>query len=214
MGSPYDDEPTLVRALRHGDDHAFAFLLDTNDRLLHSVARRYVSTDAAAAEVVSETWLAVIEGIDRFEGRSTLRTWLVRILMNKARTRGVRDARSVPFASLAGPNNDDLGGFDPDQFTPATSRRYPEHWANTPTDWSTMPVERFEASLTMDAVRSAIATLPDTQRAVIVLRDLEGWSSGEICDALELTAGNERVLLHRARGVVRRALAGQIEEST
>ena len=213
MGTDFADQAKLVDALRRGEESAFAYLLDTEDRLLRVVARRFVSTDAAVSEVVADTWLAVIEGIDRFEGRSTIRTWLVRILMNKARTRGVRDARSVPFASLI-PNDDDLAGFDTDQFRGDSRRRYPGHWTAIPADWSTMPAERFEASITMDAVRSAIAALPESQRAVIVLRDVEGWSSGEICDALDLTDSNERVLLHRARGAVRRALSDQIEAWT
>jgi RNA polymerase sigma-70 factor (ECF subfamily) len=203
MPGASSDDLALVAALRAGDEMAFAQLVRMYDPMLRRVARNYVSTDAVAAEVVQDTWLAVIEGLDRFEGRSSLRTWIVRILMNQARTRGVREKRTVPFSSV-GPADDDLGGFDPDRFqrTGATARA----WAQPPSDWATLPAERLEAAETRDVVRSAIDSLPDQQRTVISLRDVEGWSSAEVRDALDLSEVNQRVLLHRARGSVRKAL--------
>jgi RNA polymerase sigma-70 factor (ECF subfamily) len=199
----------LVAALRAGDEMAFAELVRTYDPMLRRVARNYVSTEAVAGEVVQDTWLAVVEGLDRFEGRSSLRTWIVRILMNQARTRGVREKRTVPFSSIA--PADDLGGFDPDRFERNGSQA--RSWAQPPTDWATQPAERLEASETRDVVRKAIDALPDQQRTVISLRDVEGWTSAEVRDALDLSEVNQRVLLHRARGAVRQAIDSYLESA-
>src|SRR5688572_14899227 len=116
-GNGFGDDEALVGALRQGDEIAFAWLLDRYDRSLRRLARTFVATPTAADEVVQETWLAVIEGIDRFEGRAAVKTWMCRILVNKARTRGVRDKRSVPFSALAGADDDPT--FPPDRFLPA-----------------------------------------------------------------------------------------------
>ncbi|HKY13945.1 MAG TPA: sigma factor, partial [Microthrixaceae bacterium] len=141
----FADEAMLVRALQARDESAFAFLVDRDHRWLFRLARQYVSSDSVALEVVQDTWLAVIEGIDRFEGRSTLRTWLARIVMNQARTRGVREARTVPFASAGDPGSQDgPGGFDLDRFAARGSAR--GHWTDPPDDWSTIPAERLEAA--------------------------------------------------------------------
>ena len=199
----------LVAALRTGDEMAFADLVRMYDPMLRRVARNYVSTDAVAGEVVQDTWLAVLEGLDRFEGRSSLRTWIVRILMNQARTRGVREKRTVPFSSI-GPA-DDPGGFDPDRFE--RNGTHARAWAQPPNDWATLPAERLEASETRDVVRQAIDALPDQQRTVISLRDVEGWTSAEVREALDLSEVNQRVLLHRARGAVRQALDSYLESA-
>jgi RNA polymerase sigma-70 factor (ECF subfamily) len=208
-GAPATDDASLVAALRAGDEGAFAELVTMLDPTLRRIARQYVSNDAAAADVVGDTWLAVVKGLDRFEGRSSLRTWIVRILMNQARTRGVRDHRSVPFSSVGPSGDDDLAGFDPDRFR--SSGPGAGGWTNPPADWSTIPADRVEAAETRDRVQAAIDALPEQQRAVITLRDVEGWSAEEVCDALEVSEGNQRVLLHRARGAVRRALAEYLE---
>ena len=208
-GSSSSDDAALVAALRAGDERAFADLVASLDPTLRRIARQYVSSDAAAADVVGDTWLAVVKGLDRFEGRSSLRTWIVRILMNQARTRGVREHRSVPFSSVGPGGDDDLAGFDPDRF--AASGPTAGTWVRPPADWSTIPAERLEAAETRAVVEAAIAALPEQQRSVITLRDVEGWSAAEVADALELTDGNQRVLLHRARGAVRRALAEYLE---
>lgn len=192
----FGDDAVLVGALRAGDERAFAWLLDRHDAPLRRLARTFVATPAAADEVVQETWLAVIEGIDRFEGRSSLRTWITRILMNKARTRGVRDRRSVPFSST----------FPSDRFRPAVDPDWPGHWATPPLPWEELPAERLEAAETVARVREAIAALPPLQRHVITLRDVDGWTPAEICAVLDLTPANQRVVLHRARARVRSAL--------
>jgi RNA polymerase sigma-70 factor (ECF subfamily) len=203
-------ETELVAALRSGDESAFGYLVDAHSAWLLRLARQYVSTDAVAMEVVGDTWLAVIKGIDGFEGRSSLRTWIARILMNQARTRGVREARSVPFASAAPPGDGEPGGFDPDRFVSGL-RGDAGRWSRPPTDWSTLPEARVESSETVDRIRAAIAMLPERQRDVITLRDVEGWTSAEVCEALGLSEGNQRVLLHRARSGVRRALDDYLE---
>ena len=200
----FADDSALVAALRAGDESAFAYLVDRHDAMLRRVARNYVSTEAVAAEVVQDTWLGVIEGIDRFEGRAALRTWIVRILMNQARSRGVREARSVPFSSVGPTDDGDLGGFNPDRFL--RSGRDAGAWGSPPDDWRSQPAERLVSSETRDVVTEAISELTPQQREVITLRDVEGWSSAEVCDALDLSEVNQRVLLHRARGKVRAAL--------
>jgi RNA polymerase sigma-70 factor (ECF subfamily) len=209
MSGPLADDASLVAALRDGDERAFADLVTALDPTLRRIARQYVSNDAAAADVVGDTWLAVIKGLDRFEGRSSLRTWIVRILMNQARTRGVRDQRSVPFSSVGPSGDDGLAGFDPDRFEQTGAGA--GGWTRPPADWSTIPADRLEASETRARVEQAIDALPDQQRAVITLRDVEGWSAAEVCDVLDVSEGNQRVLLHRARGAVRRALAEYLE---
>ncbi len=210
MPAASSDDLALVEALRAGDEAAFTKLVRAYDPMLRRIARNYVATDAIAGEVVQDTWLAVVEGLDRFEGRSSLRTWIVRILMNQARTRGVREKRSTPFASIAG--EDDPGGFDPDRFV--RSGGGARSWLQPPADWASLPADRLEAAETRDVVRMAIAMLPEQQQLVITLRDVEGWTSAEVRDALELSEVNQRVLLHRARGVVRRALDSYLESAT
>ena len=197
-------EAQLVAALRAGDETAFRKLVEMYHAMLVRVARMYVSTQAAAEDVAAETWLAVLEGIDRFEGRSTLKTWIFRILTNRAKTRGIREGRSLPFSAL----EPDEPAVDADRFR--TDERWPGHWAAPP---SGFPEERLLASETRDVIERTIAGLPPTQRAVISLRDVEGWSAEEVCNALTLTETNQRVLLHRARSAVRAALERYLEES-
>jgi RNA polymerase sigma-70 factor (ECF subfamily) len=194
----YSDDGVLVAGLRAGDDDAFAWLLDQHDRPLRRLARTFVGSAATADEVVQETWVAVIEGIDRFEQRSSVKTWIHRILMNKARTRGVRDKRDGP---LPGPT------FPAHQFLPDDHPRWPGHWAVEPATWEGLPQQQLEARETLDRVRAAIAELPEVHRMVITYRDVEGCSAAEVCDLLDLTPANQRVVLHRARAKVRAALA-------
>jgi len=210
-GDGFRDDEDLVMALRGGDETAFAWLLDRYDLFLRRLARTFVATPAAADEVVQETWLAVIEGIDRFEGRAALKTWVCRILVNRARTRGVRDKRSVPFSALVGADDDPT--FPPDRFLPADNR-WAGHWATPPTPWDELPPDRLEAAETLAEVRAAIAGLPQPHRTVITLRDVDGWTSQEVCDVLDLTPANQRVVLHRARAKVRAALATYLTEVT
>jgi len=197
----------LVAALRDGDEGAFIALVGRYGPLMLRVASTYVRTPAVAEEVVQETWLAVLEGIGRFEGRSSLKTWLFRILANRAKTRGEREARCLPFSCVAARGEDDDGpAVEPDRFLGADHPRWPSHWAAAPGDWATVPDVRLLSQETLAHVRDAIAELPERQQEVIVLRDVEGWSAEEVCNALGVSEVNQRVLLHRARSKVRSAL--------
>jgi RNA polymerase sigma-70 factor, ECF subfamily len=196
------EDARLVDGLRARDEAAFAVLLRTYGPGMLRVARMYVSSRAVAEEVVQEAWLAVLKGIDRFEGRSSLKTWLFRIVANTAKTRGVREARSTPFSSFAA---DEETSVSPDRFQ-GPGERFPGHWAVAPASWAGIPEDRLLARETMEVVRREIERLPPSQRAVLELRDIEGFSTDEVCNALDLTETNGRVLLHRARAKVRAAL--------
>ena len=195
-------EMDLVRRLQEGDESAFVELIDAYGAMMLRVAQMYVRDRGTAEEVVQETWLAVLNGIDRFEGRSSLKTWLFRILTNRAKTRGQRDGRQVPFSSLAGAADEGEPSVDPDRFLGPDSPT-PGAWAAPPRAW---PEDKLLEHETLDVIEMAIAELPETQREVIRLRDVEGWTPMEVTDALEITDGNQRVLLHRARSKVRAAL--------
>jgi RNA polymerase sigma-70 factor (ECF subfamily) len=192
------DDPALVEALRRGDESAFARLVDAHSSALLRVATMYVGDRAAAEEVVQETWIAVLQGIDRFEQRSSLKTWLFRILANKAKTRRRSEARSIPFSALSSAEPDEPA-VEPERFLPDGG------WALAPTMWET-PEEKLLSGETRDVILRTIEALPPAQREVITLRDIEGWPSDEVCDALEIGETNQRVLLHRARAKVRRAI--------
>ena len=202
-----DDAPTyapppgqaeVVAALRARDEAAFVMLVEELSPSMLRVARMYVSTRAVAEEVVQETWLAVLTGIDGFEGRSSLKTWIFRILANRARTRGARESRTTPMSEA-----DEGSTVDPSRFHPPDHARWPGHWSAAPQPWAE---ERLLAHETAALVHAAIDKLPPAQREVITLRDVEGFSADEACEALGLTEINQRVLLHRARAKVRAAL--------
>lgn len=199
----------LVAALRSGDEASFTRLVDELSPGLLRMARLYVATDGAAQEVVQETWLGVIQGLDRFEGRATLKTWIFRILVNIAKTRGVRDSRSVPFSSAfdstASPDDPVV---DIDRFLPDDHARYPRHWAIGPTPW---PEHAAETAESLRLIRLTVDGLVDAQREVITLRDIVGCSAEETCNALGLSETNQRVLLHRARAAVRIALEQELD---
>jgi RNA polymerase sigma-70 factor (ECF subfamily) len=163
----------------------------------------YVPTPAVAEEVVQETWIGVLKGIDRFEGRSSLKTWIFRILANIAKTRGERERRSIPFSSAAGAAAEEPA-VDPDRFLPAGDERA-RAWALGPIPWPG-PEESLLSGETRRVILEAIEKLPPAQREVITLRDVEGWSSEEARNALEISETNQRVLLHRARSKVRGAI--------
>ncbi len=195
----------LVMAIRAGDAEAFATLVDRHSSAMVRVAMAYVPTRAAAEETVQETWIAVMRGIDRFEGRSSLKTWIFRILTNLAMRAGARERRSVPFSALAAAEDTGEPTVDPDRFLPAGHEHFGGHWLVMPTAWPT-PEEGLLAGETREVIAAAIGELPVAQRTVIALRDVEGWSSEEVCEALQVTAGHQRVLLHRARARVRQAI--------
>ena len=203
-------EAQLLEALRAGDEAAFAQLVREYQPSLVRVARIYVSTQAAAEEVAAETWLAVLNGLDRFEGRSSLRTWIFRILTNIAKTRAVRDGRTLPFSALQEPGRVPEAAVDADRFQDPEHPRWPGHWAVRPEAW---PEDALLAAETRGVIAEAIEALPATQRAVISLRDIEGWSSEEVRNALDLSETNQRVLLHRARSKVRAALESYLQEN-
>jgi RNA polymerase sigma-70 factor (ECF subfamily) len=200
-----DDDDALVAALRSGDAEAFGTLVDRHSSAMIRVAMAYVPTRAAAEEAVQETWIAVIRAIDGFEGRASLKTWMFRILTNVTMRSGARERRSVPFSALASAEDTGEPSVDPDRFLPADHELFPGHWASMPARWPT-PEEGLLAGETRDVIAAAIAELPPAQRTVIALRDVEGWSSEEVCEALEISAGNQRILLHRARSRVRNAI--------
>jgi RNA polymerase sigma-70 factor (ECF subfamily) len=210
VSADFSDDAVLLAALRDRDEAAFGWLVDRYHPALRRLALGYVDTPSVAEEVVQETWLAVITGIDRFEGRSALKTWIYRIAMNKARTRGAREHRTRPFSSVDGSVT---SGFSPDRFRPADDPSWPGHWSSPPNPWQEQPHERLQASETLAAVRDAIEQLPPTQRLVISLRDIDGWSSDEVCNVLSLSQTNQRVLLHRARAKVRLGLESVLDAS-
>jgi RNA polymerase sigma-70 factor (ECF subfamily) len=200
----FDDEE-MVAALRRGDEDAFRTLVTEYGPFLMRLALMHVSSRSVAEEVVQDTWLGVLKGLDRFEGRSSLRTWIASILLNNARTRGQREGRILPFALFRRRYEEGTGpAVDPDRFQDRRGER-PGWWARPPAAWES-PEEQLEVDETRRVLLEAIKALPPRQRDVITLRDLSGWSSGEVCNALDLTETNQRVLLHRARSKVRAAL--------
>ena len=197
-------EAAVIDALRSGDERAFVRLVDSHHLSLLRVARLYVRDRGVAEEVVQETWLAVLEGIDRFEARSTLKTWIYQILTNRAKTRAQREHRQLPFSALS----DDEPEVDAARFRPIDDPKHPQQWAAPPRTW---PHERLLARETVEQLRIALAQLPPAQQVIVGLRDIDGWSSDEVCAALEITPGNQRVLLHRARSRLRNALEDYFE---
>jgi RNA polymerase sigma-70 factor (ECF subfamily) len=206
------DDAVLLAALRRGEEAAFVTLLDRYGSLMLRVALTHVRTRAVAEEVVQETWLGVLSGLDRFEGRSSLKTWIFRILTNRAKTRGERESRTMPFSSLAPDDEPYSGAVGHDRFLPASHPAWPGHWASPPADWRTIPDERLLAGETLEHVACAIRALPSRQQEVLVLRDVEGWDTDEVCDTLGLSEGNQRVLLHRARARVRNDMESYFDE--
>ncbi len=196
----------LVAALRRGDRQAFAEMVDAWSPGLLRLARLHVPSHAVAEEVVQEAWLAVLRGLDRFEERASLRTWVTSIVLNQARTHGRRERRTLPFASMRRRREEGRGepSVDPARFQRPGEER-PGWWANPPARWGD-PAAWLDAEETRAVLLRAIATLPARQREVITLRDVLGVSAAEACTVLEVTEGNERVLLHRARSKVRAAL--------
>jgi RNA polymerase sigma-70 factor (ECF subfamily) len=199
-----DDEHALLERLRAGDEAAFRELVARHDGALRRVARTFVRTPAAADDVVQETWLGVIRGLSEFQGRSSLRTWIFTILVNRARTRGARDARSIPFSAL---DHDDGPTVDPGAFAADG------HWSSAPSRLDGDPESRLLSAELRRHLLRAVDELGPAQRAVITLRDLVGASAEEVCELLELSEGNQRVLLHRARSHVRSALVPLVEVS-
>jgi RNA polymerase sigma-70 factor (ECF subfamily) len=200
-----DGEAALVARLRAGHEAAFEEIVDSWSPMLLRLARTFVSTDASAQEIVQETWLAVVKGLDRFEGRSALRTWVFRIVTNLGKTRGVREARAVPWSSLAPADSGPT--VDPSRFR-GPEDPWAHNWtpAGAPQRWEPTPEDALLAGEIRAEVAKALEALPDQQRVVVSLRDVHGLSADEVCSALDISSTNQRVLLHRGRAHLRLVL--------
>jgi RNA polymerase sigma-70 factor (ECF subfamily) len=194
-----DGEAELITRLRAGDEAAFAELVDRYHAPLLRLAMTFVPSAAVAQEVVQDTWIGVIRGIDRFEGRSSLKTWLFRILGNRARTAGVRERRTRP---------PDLSPAEP----AVHPRRFGQNgqWIDPPAPWDDAVDDRLVAGALSGRIEAALATLPEAQRQVVTMRDLEGLPSADVCEVLDITEGNQRVLLHRGRSRLRAVLEQEV----
>jgi RNA polymerase sigma-70 factor (ECF subfamily) len=193
------DEQQLIERLKARDESAFVELVERYYGYLLPLADFYVSDKAVAEEVVQDAWLAVLKGIDRFEGRASFKTWISQIVMNLARTRGVRERRMVSFSEFT---DDENPAVDPSQFQIATAD-YPDHWSVALRPWNASPESQLLTSETMAVLYDAVDLLPEAQRLVLTLRDINGYTPEEVCNILSITETNQRVLLHRARSKVR-----------
>lgn len=202
------EDARLVSRLRAGDQAAFVEMIRSLGPTMLRIARLYVRSDEVAEEVVQEAWISVLEGLDRFQGRSAFRTWVLTIVVHSAIRRGQREARSAPFSSVAQDRSSASGedNLDLDRFFSADHPRWPSAWATVVPRLDGLPEEKLLSGEAMGVVEEAISELPDTQAAVLILHDIEGRPPEEICETLELADGNRRILLHRARNRVRAAL--------
>jgi len=209
------EETNLTDALRGGNEQAFASLVRRYYNAMLGLAMNYVSSRAVAEEVVQEAWLGVLNGLDQFEARSSLKTWIFRILINRAKTCMRREGRTLPFSSMEGRGENPAElSVDPARFHTADHPTWPHHWRTPPRAWGESPEERLLSAETQALIRRAIDGLPHSQRDVISMRDLEGWESKEVSAILSISEANQRVLLHRARSKVRRALEEYIEDKS
>lgn len=203
--APPSDEAALIARLRRRDESSFLDLVQRYHSSLVRLAQTFVPSQAIAEEVAQETWVGVLQGIDRFEGRSSLKTWIFQILVNRAKTRGQREARNVSFSALEQEAETRGPSVDPSRFAGPDSE-YPDHWLVAPQPWNLTPEQALLSQECKGHIDQAIADLPPVQRQVITMRDVQGWSSEEVCNVLDLSESNCRVLLHRARSRVRRAM--------
>ncbi|HEX2249203.1 MAG TPA: RNA polymerase sigma factor [Gemmatimonadales bacterium] len=203
--SPEDHR--LLDRLRSGDEAAFTTLVERYGPAMLRFARLYVADAAIAEDAVQDTWMGVLRGLDRFEARASLRTWIFHILLNRLKTRLKREGRFVPFSRLFDPATaTPEPAVEPERFLDGDHPRWPYHWKTPPESWGESPEERVLSQETRACIERAVAALPPAQREVITLRDIEGWRAEEVCNLLGITESNQRVLLHRARSKVRRAL--------
>lgn len=208
--SKWSTEQVLVDALRQGNEAAFGYLIDTYYGSLLRLAMAYVPSRAVAEEVVQETWMGVLESLPRFEGRSSLKTWMFRILTNRAKTRGVRESRYESLDTGDGQSEGDDGAWrEPERFQ--SSGALAGHWDSMPSMWDEETPERLLLSKeSRKLIDQAIEALPSVQRQVITLRDLDEVDSKDVCNILDITETNQRVLLHRARSRVRKTIEQQL----
>ena len=205
------EERDLLRALRRRDEAAFASIVDAHGSWMLRTARSFVGSRAVAEEVVQETWVSALRALDRFEGRSSLRTWLFTILVNAARRQAVREGRSISLSDLA---RREAAVAEPefaDRLFDGSHPRWPDAWTTVVAAWDRLPEERLLAGEIREGIETAVDALPSAQRIVFSLRDLEGWSAEEVCNALSISDSNQRVLLHRSRLKVRAALERYLE---
>lgn len=209
MTGVVEDESALIEALRNRDEAAFASLVDKHTPALLRVAQGYVPSREIAEEVVQETWIALVKGIDRFEGRSSLRTWLFTVMINIAKARGVRERRDVDTAITAFTG----GTVDPARFRDSDDP-YPAHWKpdEKPSAFPDTPEGSVLSSELITVASAELNKLPERQRTVVTLRDMLGFDSNEVCELLGISAANQRVLLHRGRAVVRQALETYVKD--
>ena len=206
------EERDLLRALRRHDEAAFAALVDAHGSWMLRTARSFVGSRAVAEEVVQETWLSALRALDRFEGRSSLRTWLFTILANAARRQAARENRSISVSDLArrevAAGNSELA----DRLFDGSHPRWPHAWTTVVAAWDRLPEQQLLAGEIREAIETAVDELPSAQRIVFSLRDLEGWTAEEVCNALSISNSNQRVLLHRGRLKVRAVLERYLEK--
>jgi RNA polymerase sigma-70 factor, ECF subfamily len=209
------DDLEIIAGLRARDETAFVHLVDRYHNSLLRIALLYLPDPAIAEEVAQETWLQVFQGIDRFEGRSSLKTWIFGILNNQAKSRARKEGRSVPFSAL---NLTGDGEYEPsvspDRFQPPYHPLWPGGWLTPPSAWEILPEDHFLMDELTGCIRQGLNTLSENQRAILVLRDLEGWSSEEVCNVFNISETNQRVLLHRARSKVRQMIESYFETTT
>ena len=211
------DEAVLLDSLRAGDEAAFTWLVEHYHTSLVHLARLFVRDETFAEELAQETWLAVLQGLNHFESRSSLKTWIFTILTNKAKTRGQREKRTISLTSL----EDELHAsgrptVDPERFNDSSAVGDVNHWVwgTRPASWAGVPEESLLSQETMDMIRRVIDVLPENQRRVITLRDIQELSTDEVCNILGISETNQRVLLHRARARVRQALEAYLQPET
>jgi RNA polymerase sigma-70 factor, ECF subfamily len=200
-----DSDAELIDRLRNGDEAAFARLIDAYSAPLLRLAMVFVQSRSIAEEVVQETWMAVVTGIRRFEGRSSVKTWLFKILTNIAKTRAMREKRTIPFSEFEVESGDEPA-VEASRFLPADHPTWPHHWATPPQPWSMGPEGTAIDRETLAVLRRALEDLPRAQQLVVALRDVHGWPAADVCGALELSEANQRVLLHRGRSRLRGVL--------
>jgi RNA polymerase sigma-70 factor, ECF subfamily len=198
-----------VAALKAGDERTFRELFQRHSPAMKRVARGYVESDAVAEEIVQETWMAIITGINRFEGRSALGTWMFSILLNQAKSHTARERRALPISSIVA--GGDEPAVDPDRFQ-KDDEAWPGHWATPPRPWQ-KPERRLMSLEARARLKDALAQLPERQRLIVGLRDVDGLSAEEVCAALGLSQENQRVLLHRGRSRLRAELEGYVEDA-
>jgi RNA polymerase sigma-70 factor, ECF subfamily len=210
VGAVNVSDGELLAGLREGDETAFRTLVKRYHPSMRRVAMSYVKSVSVADEVVQETWLAVIRGLPGFQERSSLKTWIFRILVNRAQSRAVRERRTTPFSSMHEADSESGPTVDPDRFVEGGA--FDGYWSVSPSRFCDLPEERLLASETRAILGRAINDLPARQQQVLRLRDVEGWDADEVCESLGLSAGNQRVLLHRARAQLRSALEAHFKE--